>query len=127
MRERLKRELNKTYLILSSEGCEYDESYEIEMLMKNSLETILPVHALRVDGDVELYYDISSKQTLKSCVDRAKLSADTVRGLFETIDKMTTEIKDYLLDMENVLLDLEHIYSITLEKIQILTVCGVII
>lgn len=111
MRERLKRELNKTYLILSSEGCEYEESYEIEMLMKNSLETILPVHALRVDGDVELYYDISSKQTLKSCVDRAKLSADTVRGLFETIDKMTTEIKDYLLDMENVLLDLEHIYT----------------
>ena len=63
MKEKLKRELNKTYLILSSEGCEYEESYEIEMLMKNSLETILPIHALRIDGNVELYYDISSKQT----------------------------------------------------------------
>lgn len=111
MKEKLKRELNKTYLILSSEGCEYEESYEIEMLMKNSLETILPIHALRIDGNVELYYDISSKQTLESCVERAKISSDTVRGLFETIDKMTIEIKEYLLDVENVLLDLEHIYT----------------
>ena len=111
MKERLKRELNKTYLILYSEGCEYEESYEIEMLVKNSLETILPIHALRIDGKIELYYDISSKQTLKSCVERVKLSADTVRRLFEKIDKMTAEMKEYLLDMENVLLDMEHIYT----------------
>lgn len=111
MKEQLKRELNKTYLILNSDGCEYEESYEIEMLMKNSLETILPIHVLRIDGNVELYFDISSKQTLKSCVERAKLSADTVRDLFEAIDKMTIEIKEYLLDTENVLLDLEHIYT----------------
>ena len=111
MKEKLKRELNKTYLILSSEGFEYEEAYEIEMLMKNSLETILPIHALRIDGNVELYYDISSKQTLKSCVERAKVSADTIRSLFETIEKMTAEVKAYLLDKENVLLDLEHIYT----------------
>ena len=61
MKEQLKRELNKTYLILNSDGCEYEESYEIEMLMKNSLETILPIHVLRIDGNVELYFDISSK------------------------------------------------------------------
>ena len=111
MKEKLKRELNKTYLILSSEGFGYEEAYEIEMLMKNSLETILPIHALRIDGNVELYYDISSKQTLKSCVERAKVSADTIRSLFETIEKMTAEVKAYLLDTENVLLDLEHIYT----------------
>jgi len=111
MKELLKRELNKTYLILSSEECEYEESYEIEMLVKNSLETILPVYAIRIDGDVELYYDISSKQTLKSCIERAKFSADTLRSLFETIERMTEEMKEYLLDMENVLLDLEHIYT----------------
>lgn len=111
MEERLKRELNKTYLIMSSEGCEYEESYEIEMLVKNSLETILPIRALRIDGEVELYYDISSKQTLKSCIERVKLSAATIRRLFEMIDKMTTEVKEYLLDMECVLLDTEHIYT----------------
>ncbi len=111
MREHLKRELNKTYLILSSEGSDYQESYETEMIIKNSPETILSLHALRMDGMVELYYDISSKQTLFSCAERAKLSGDTIRSLFQTIDNLIKEMKDYLLDMESVLLDLEHIYT----------------
>ena len=111
MKERLKRELNKTYLILSSEGDEYEESYEIEMILKNSIEMILPLHVLRIDGDVELYYDVSSKQTIRNCMEREKLSVNMIRCLFETIDKMTVELNEYLLDVENVLLDIDHIYT----------------
>ena len=111
MKEQLKRELNKTYLILNSEDKQYEESYEVEMILKNTMKTLLPLHVLRVDGEVQLFYDISSKQTLKDCTGRAKLSAGTIRTLFETIDQMIKEMKNYLLDMESVLLDLEHIYT----------------
>ena len=111
MKERLKRELNKTYLILSSEGTNYEESYEVEMIIKNSPHTILPLHVLRMDQTVELYYDVSSKQTLQTCAERVKFSADTVRSLFKTIDELMKDVKNYLLDMQNVLLDLEHIYT----------------
>lgn len=111
MKEQLKRDLNKTYLILSSEEEPYEESYELEMIIKNAPQTILPLHALRVDGEIRLFYDVSAKQTLKDCAGRAKLSAGTIRALFETIDQVIREMKDYLLDMECVVLDLEHIYT----------------
>ncbi|MBQ8857840.1 MAG: FHA domain-containing protein [Lachnospiraceae bacterium] len=111
MKEQLKRELNKTYLILSSEDKQYEESYEIEMIIKNAPETLLPLHVLRMDGELQLFYDISAKQTLKDCTGRAKLSAGTIRALFETLDQLIKEMKDYLLDMESVVLNLEHIYT----------------
>lgn len=111
MKEQLKRDLNKTYLILSSEEKEYEESYETEMIIKNAPQNILPLHVLRVDGELQLFYDVSAKQTLKDCADRVKLSAGMIRSLFETIDLVIREMKDYLLDMESVVLDLGHIYT----------------
>ena len=111
MKEQLKRDLNKTYLILVSEEKQYEESYEIEMITQNMPQTILPLHVLRVDGETQLFYDVSAKQTLKDCAGRAKLSAETIRSLFETIDQVIREMKDYLLDMESVVLDLKHIYT----------------
>ena len=56
MNETLKRELNKTYLILTNENQEYEESYEVEMIVKNELERILPLHVLRLDGGLQWSY-----------------------------------------------------------------------
>ena len=111
MKEQLKRDLNKTYLILSDEEKRYDESYEIEMILKNEPKALLPLHVLRMDGGIQLFYDISSKQSLKECVGRVKFSAETITRLFETLDQLILEMKDYLLDMESVVLDLEHVYT----------------
>ena len=111
MKELLKRELNKTYLILNSEDENYEESYEIEMILRNSLSTLLPFHVFRMDGVLELNYDISAKQNLKSCAERVKLSADTIRSLFSSVGVLFQEIKEYLLDAECILWDLEHIYT----------------
>ena len=111
MKEQLKRDLNKTYLILSSEEKQYEESYETEMIIKNAPHTLLPLHVLRVDGEVQLFYDVSAKQTLKDCAGRVKLSGKIIRDLFETIDQVISVMKDYLLDIESVLFDLAHIYT----------------
>ena len=111
MKELLKRELNKTYLILSSEDENYEESYEIEMILRNSLSTLLSFHVFRIDGILEINYDISAKQNLKSCAERVKLSADTIRSLFSSIGLLFQEMKEYLLDAECILWDLEHIYT----------------
>ncbi len=111
MKELLKRELNKTYLILSSVEEAYEESYEIEMILRNELSMLLPLCVFRIDGTLELNYDISAKQNLKSCAERVKLSGETMRSLFQTIVKLFQEMKEYLLDAECVLWDLEHIYT----------------
>lgn len=111
MKERLKRELNKTYLILDSMDVQYEETYEIEMLLKNELPSILPLHVLRLNGNLQLFYEISSKQTLMDCAERSKLSAATIRSLFASLNELIRETKNFLLDMDCVLLDLEHIYT----------------
>ena len=111
MKEYLKRELNKTYLVLNSEESGYTETYEIGMLVKNEPEKILPLHVLRMNGAIELYYDISSKQTLKDCAGRVKLSFEVIKNLFEDILVLMKEVKNYMLDMEGVILSLEYIYT----------------
>lgn len=111
MKEYLKRELNKTYLIFSSEDTEYEETYEIEMIIKNEPAAILPLRVSRINGVIELYYDVSARQTLKGCAERIKLSYEVVKTLFEAIDELMKEVKNYLLDMECVLLSLEYIYT----------------
>ena len=110
MKEQLKRELNKTYLVLSSEGTEYEESYELEMILKNEPASILPLHVLRVDEVVELYYDVSAKQTLGDYAARTKLSCQMIHDLFEAIDQLLREVKNYMLDGDNIVLQLDHIY-----------------
>lgn len=111
MKETLKRELNKTYLILLNEDKTYEETYEVEMIMKNEPERILPLHVLRLDGELQLHFEVSSMQTLKDCALREKLSAATIRKLFEKIEQLMKEMTDYLLDMECVVLDFAHIYA----------------
>ncbi len=111
MQETLKRDLNKTYLIICSEDSLYEETYETEMIIKNAPHTFLPLHVLRIDGSLQLFYDISAKQTLKACSERAKLDANTIKKLFETIRELEKDVTDYLLDMESVVMDLEHIYT----------------
>lgn len=111
MNETLKRELNKTYLILTNEDNHYEESYEVEMIVKNELERILPLHVLRLDGGLQLFFEISSMQSLKDCALRSKLTAETIRLLFESIEQLMQEVTNFLLDMECVCLDLAHIYT----------------
>jgi hypothetical protein len=110
MKEQLKRDLNKTYLVLESEDSLYEETYEIQMMTQNSLQTMLPVRVLRVDASLQLYYDVSAKQNLETWTEREKFSRENICRLFETVEQMFLEIKNYLLDAESVLLDFRHIY-----------------
>ena len=111
MQEVLKRDLSKTYLILSSDELLYEETYEIEMVVKNNLQMFLPLHVFRVDGKCQLFYDVSAKQTLKTCAQRVKLNVSTIQSLFQSIRDVEKEVRNYMLDMESVLLDLNHIYT----------------
>ena len=111
MNESLKREFNKTYLVLQSEGSNYVENYELEMLEKNSLQGILNLQVYRIDGQIQMLYEISAKQTLRDCAQRVKLSGETIRSLFTTLMTLRKELQEYLLDMEHVILDMEHIYT----------------
>lgn len=111
MGERLKREFNKIFLILENEEEDYQESYELEMIARNDLQTILPLRILRVDGKLQLHYEVSSRQTIKTCTERVKLSEESIRKLFQSIEDLTAEVRDYLLNMESVMFDLDHIYT----------------
>lgn len=110
MQEQIKRELHKIYLIMEQEDGSYEETYESEMIVRNNLKTILPLQLLRVDGKLQLQYEITACRTLKSCAEEVKLSEKSIRSLLEDIELLDRETKEYLLDMEKVLLDPEHIY-----------------
>lgn len=110
MKEILKRNLNKTYLILSSENGEYQEGYELEMLSKNVPGTLLNLCVMRMDDAVEISYDITSKQTLREFMLHGKIPGEMIFQLFRQIVCMEREMRNYLLDMQNVIMDPEHIY-----------------
>lgn len=110
MQETLKRELNRIFLVLEDNENSYEETFELEMILQNDPESILPLHVLRTDGKLQLCYEITSKQTLKAYGETRKLTKTAIQRLFRRIQILTKEIKDYMLDMDSVLLDPEHIY-----------------
>ncbi len=110
MKEYMKRDLNRTYLILENDREDYEESYEIEMLVKNQPPAFLPVKVIRIDRNIQLYYDVSSRQSLFASCEYQKISCRMLKKLLIQLQELVNETKEYLLDQNCLCLDMEHIY-----------------
>lgn len=110
MKESLKRDVNKTYLVFEEDQENWEESFEISMLEKNPSQVFLPVQVLWVDRKKQYLYDISSKQSLEDYSEYQKLNEWMLRRILEKIMEGIHGAKDYLLDPSCISLEMKYIY-----------------
>lgn len=103
-----KRELDHNYLVLVQE--EFQDSYQVGMLVKNRLPGFLECRISQVDRSAFFYYEITSRQSLQLVLERKRLLAGELRAFLEGLEKARRTGAEYLLDTERILLDPSCIY-----------------
>ncbi len=103
-----RRELDHNYLVLEQE--EYQESYQVGMLLKNKVPGFLECRMSCLDKNASLYYEITSRQSLRLVLERKRLTQTELLKLLEGICQAACSCGEYLLDVEHILLTPDYIY-----------------
>lgn len=103
-----RRELDHNYLVLEEK--EFQENYQVNMLLKNRIPGFLECRMTRVDKKAFFYYEITSRQNLRLVLERKRLSLTEMIRLLEGLEQAAQTCEEYLLDGERILLHPDFIY-----------------
>ena len=103
-----RRELDHNYLVLEQE--EYQENYQMGMLLKNRIPGFLECRMSRLDRQVSLYYEITSRQSLSLVLERKRINLMELLSLLRGMYRAVQSCEEYLLDVGGLLLSPEYIY-----------------
>ena len=106
------RELKHNYLIVKNEEHEMQKgtSYQTRMIERGNLTGFLPCNLRTINGDAYLYYEINSMQSLKDRFSVKGMNASELRALLLALKNSLESLSDYLLGMENVVLDARSVF-----------------
>ena len=116
MRAQTLKELDKTWLILEGEEPVPTENYQTRMLMGNMIPSILKVRLQQLDGRSRLCFDITSRQTLEEICQDKVIGAGQIRMILESCLKAAEEMQEYLLDIDQLIIKPEYIFTAAGEK-----------
>ena len=107
------RELKHNYLIVKSEeeACNNKESYQVRILENRNLKGFLRCDLRTINNEQFLYYEIDSLQSLKDRFSSRGMDRQQLIKLFKDLKKALEGLSEYLLGIENVVLDTRSIYT----------------
>lgn len=109
MEIRYQRNLNHNYLIIVDDNIA-ENDYQLQMITKNAIKGLLNCTIHRVDSEVQLYYEISSRYPLKQMYERKKMSYRELKEVLMHMLAVTKTMEEYLLDERHLLFGAEFIY-----------------
>lgn len=115
MKAEYKRDMNHNYLILYQDEPVDTASYQVRMLAGNVIPSVLKCRMQGVDGQLMVYYDITSRQPLSSLFEDKKLNYEDLRLVFGGFIQVMEEMSEYLLNPGRLVLQPEYMYA-DLEK-----------
>lgn len=92
------------------EVCNLAESYELKMIVHNTLFNILKLSITYVNNRVKYAYDITAKQTVVDWNEKRKLSKEDCVHIFQSIFKVASICNEYLLNCSHLILQPEFVY-----------------
>lgn len=114
MNAEYKREDHKSYFVIRDERLDGEKDpegiYGLEMLCSNAVAGLLPISLHSFNGEKELYYDISTKQSLRILYEKREFNRKDLKNLFLGIQTAVDSLEEYLLDMECLIMDPDYIY-----------------
>ena len=106
------RELKHNYLIIKNSEEESDKNtlYQLKILENRKLTGFVPCDLRNINNESFLYYEINSMQSIKDCFAVRKMSYEDLVRLLEAVKRTIDGLSEYLLGMENVILDGRSIF-----------------
>ena len=106
-----KRELNHNYMVIKSQGGDLAARYEYRMMTGNRIGKLLPCSQRQLDGEVWLYYDISSLQPIKRLYESKKLDVHELGRIVHAFADIQEDLSEYLMDEQGLLLDTDTLFA----------------
>lgn len=112
-----KYDISHNYAIIKSDD-DIDNSYKFRMILDNKLKGIISISTRIIDNEFYLYYDISSRHSMKEIFDKKQLGYYELQQLIVALYSRMNELSKYLLDIDDIILEPELIFY-NLEKTEI--------
>lgn|GEM_PF-2215613 len=98
------------YLVLKARKDMKILDYQVQMLLNNKIKGLLEFNANYVGGELNCFYNVTSKCSLVSFMSRKKFTRDEFLVMLLNMINNICHIKNYLLYDYNILLDERYIY-----------------
>ena len=105
-----RRDLNHNYVILESTDEIDTNCYQVRMILSNDIRGFLPCSIRGVDGKTLFYYEITSRQSLKNLYEQKSVDYSLLMHLYEQIFQGLDYLKQFLLDINDLVLLPELIF-----------------
>ncbi len=109
MEIRYDRDLRHNYMVLC--GVTAGDSHGMKMLGACTPEGLLPCSIRDINGEIYLYYEIDSRQSIRNRFAGSCMSAADLEGLLRAVVRLADTLEEYLLDMDSVLFSPDHVYA----------------
>ena len=109
MKTEVKRNLDKTYLLIEEAGI-YEEDYQMHMLRENKIPGLLEVRGRGAGENSQYYYDISCKVSMKTKYEKIPIGYEELKTFLYQLLTVMKEMKKYFLSENKVILNPEFIY-----------------
>lgn len=103
-----KKDMNKSYMLVKGEFPTKD--YKIRMVCNNKIPGFNKVSIKQFNNETIIYYDISGKMSMTNEYAVTKMKAKDIRNYVMGIQSMVESVRQYMLDLDKVILDLEFVY-----------------
>ncbi len=105
------RDYRHNYLIIRDSGCLSKNVYQWKMITENKIKGLLACQERYINGDILLYYDISSRQSLSGIYEGRTIGMAQLRRLFIQLKAVNDTLQTYLLDGSSLILLPEYIFQ----------------
>ena len=96
MKTEVKRNLDKTYLLIEEAGI-YEEDYQMHMLRENKIPGLLEVRGRGAGENSQYYYDISCKVSMKTKYEKIPIGYEELKAFLYQLLTVMKEMKKYFL------------------------------
>lgn len=104
------KDYRHNYLIISDNGRLSENVYQRRMVTENQIKGLLICQERYINGDILLYYEITSKQSLLSIYDSKSIGIEELRKFFIQLKLINDMLQKYLLDGSCLVLLPEYIF-----------------
>ncbi len=108
---RYHKDLNHNFLIINEKLEEESHGYQYRMISGNKIEHLLDCKIRYVNEECSFYYEISSKQNLKSLFEKKQMEYEHIYNLLENIREALEKLDAFLLDSRCLVLAPEYIFA----------------
>ncbi len=105
------KDYRHNYLIIKDNGNLSENAYQRKMVTENKIKGLLVSQERYINGEILLYYEITSKQSLFSIMDGKRIGMESLREFFIQLKTVNDCLQKYLLDGSCLILQPEYIFQ----------------